>query len=102
MRCGISSILAPALKPDFSSGTLVTITAISDPWINTFRPQHSLKPCVRRCGHQKRPKQPQEEEGEIMTLRNKGFIFTAVMAGFMLPATAQTGTPAAAPATINQ
>jgi hypothetical protein len=37
-----------------------------------------------------------------MTLRNKGFIFAAVMAGFMLPAVAQTTTPAASPATINQ
>jgi hypothetical protein len=37
-----------------------------------------------------------------MTLRNKGFMLTAVMAGFMLPAVAQTTTPATAPATINQ
>jgi hypothetical protein len=38
-----------------------------------------------------------------MTLQNKGFILTAVMAGLMLPAAAQTSTtPAAAPATINQ
>lgn len=38
-----------------------------------------------------------------MKLQNKGFILTAVMAGLMLPAAAQTTTtPAAAPATINQ
>jgi hypothetical protein len=36
-----------------------------------------------------------------MKLQQKGFILTAVMAGLMLPAAAQT-TPAAAPATINQ
>jgi hypothetical protein len=37
-----------------------------------------------------------------MTLRNKSFILTAVVAGLMLPAAAQTSTPAAAPATINE
>ena len=38
-----------------------------------------------------------------MNVQNKGFILTAVMAGLMLPAAAQTtATPAAAPATINQ
>jgi hypothetical protein len=36
-----------------------------------------------------------------MKLQKEGFILTAVMAGLMLPAAAQT-TPAAAPATINQ
>lgn len=40
-----------------------------------------------------------------MKLQNKGLILTAVMAGFMLPAAAQTSdstTPATKPATINQ
>jgi hypothetical protein len=37
-----------------------------------------------------------------MTLRNKSFILTAVVAGLMLPAAAQTSTPAATPATINE
>jgi hypothetical protein len=40
-----------------------------------------------------------------MKLQNKGLILTAAMAGFMLPAAAQTSdstTPAAKPATINQ
>jgi hypothetical protein len=37
-----------------------------------------------------------------MKLQTKGFILTAAMAGLMLPAAAQTTTPAAAPATINQ
>jgi hypothetical protein len=38
-----------------------------------------------------------------MKLQNKGLILTAVVAGLMLPAAAQTSsTPAAAPATINQ
>lgn len=37
-----------------------------------------------------------------MKLSDKALILTAVMAGFMLPATAQTSTPAAPPATINQ
>jgi hypothetical protein len=37
-----------------------------------------------------------------MTMQNKGLILTAVVAGLMLPVAAQTSTPAAAPATINQ
>jgi hypothetical protein len=37
-----------------------------------------------------------------MNLQNKSLILTAVMAGFMLPAVAQSSAPAAAPATINQ
>src|SRR5882724_6042672 len=40
-----------------------------------------------------------------MNIQNKGIILTAVMAGFMLPAVAQSSgsrAPAAAPATINQ
>lgn len=37
-----------------------------------------------------------------MKLAYKGFILTAVAAGLMLPAAAQTSTPAAAPATVNQ
>jgi hypothetical protein len=35
-------------------------------------------------------------------MQNKGLILTAVVAGLMLPVAAQTSTPAAAPATINQ
>src|SRR3954468_435304 len=65
--------------------------------------QHSLAGWVQRCGPRKGQRSRNKgARDNHMKLQNKGLILTAVLAGLMLPAVAQTNAVAPPPGTIHQ